>query len=111
MAKLTKEQRDELVKLPVFEKINRLVSGVYLINSISMNWVDEVEFALRDMGLRSGKIKSKIDNLNTSFDAFVTAFEQMMSVDAKQYFVEDYKSVEQALRKFVEGDIENNTEK
>lgn len=104
MAKLTKEQRDELVKLPVFKKTNKLVSGVYLVNSIAMDWMDEVEFDLRDLGLRSGKIKSKIDNLNKSFDAFIDAFEKMMNVDAKHYFAEDYESVEKALRKYVDGD-------
>ena len=110
MAKLTKEQRDELVKLPVFKKINKLVSGVYLVNSIAMSWVDEVEFDLRDLGLRSGSIKSKIDNLNKSFDAFVTAFEKLMNVDARHYFAEDYESVGKALRAYVDGNDETEDE-
>lgn len=110
MAKLTKEQRDELVKLPVFKKINKLVSGVYLVNSIAMNWADEVEYDLRDMGLRSGSIKSKIDNLNKSFDAFITTFEKLMDVDARHYFSEDYKNVEKALRSFVDGNDDNENE-
>ncbi len=115
MPKLTKDQRDELIAMPVFKKLNKLISGVYLLSSIAMDWTDEVEIELRKItlsnghSLRSGKIKSKIDNLNTSFDAFVSTFESMMGVDAKHYFSEDFKSVEKALRGFVEG--EDNEQK
>lgn len=103
MAKLTKEQRDKLRQLPEFEKVNRLVSGVYLLNSIAMDFADESELILKSFGLRSGKIKSTIDNLNNSFDQFVSKFDEMMNCDTRKLFAEDYESVKVALRKFVEG--------
>ena len=103
--KLTKEELGELGGDPRWNKVLRLVSGVYLTNTISMGFMDEAEILLGELGLKNGKVKNKIDNANKSFEVFIDAFVQMMGEEDVRNFVADYREVERALRKFVLADL------